>query len=415
MFRWFKKTSWIVKMLVLGFVVVFGVVIFNRINSKKDDTYVFDMVSPRDVTEVVSESGNITTPGKTDVKSPTNGVIDELFVKNGDIVGVDQELFTVVSTASEDEKATAYANLKAAQSALNTAEQTKRTLEVTLEQKREAVLDARTDVHERNDRLIQDSENPDTGEEYTEAEIKSIESALTSAIQDFNVTEKKYVEADVAIEAARADLKNYTIQYESTKSRTVTSPTIGTVSNLSVSVGDTVRVETLTHIPVPVLSIANFSSNVVVIDVNESDIYKLHVGQEALVDPEALDGTFQGVIMRIDDIGTTSGSGSVVDYTVYLELADVDTRLRSGMTVDVDIVTTKLESVLSVPNPAVKPYQGGRAVRVLDDAGEIQFVPVEIGVKGESYTQILDGIDEGQQIVVSLSSESKQKTNPFGF
>jgi len=195
-----------------------------KLKSDGKDDYSFDTVQKRTITEVVSESGNVSTRGVTNIRSPTKGVIEEIHVENGDIVGIDQDLFKVISTATEDEKASAYADLLSAQSSLKTAEHAKLVLEVSLEEAREDVLDARTDVHERNDNLIKDSNNPATREKYTEAEIESIESALTSAIYDFNTTEKKYVEADISIAAAQANLNSYSLEYESTKSKTVNPP-----------------------------------------------------------------------------------------------------------------------------------------------------------------------------------------------
>jgi len=364
---------------------------------------------------MVSESGNVSTRGITSIKSPTSGVVEGVYVKNGDIVGINQKLFKVVSTATEDEKVAAYAEYLSAQSDLDASEQAKMTLEVSLEEARKEVLDTGTDVHEKNDLLIKGDKNPATGKYFTKDEIRSIDSSLKSASYEYNLIEKQYVESDVAIEAARADLSEYTLLYESTKSRVIKSPTIGTISNLSIAVGDAVRVETLTHIPEPVLSIANFSSNVVIIYVNESDISKLQVGQNADVDPDALSIIYNGTITRIDDIGETSGSGGVVDYKVYLELVDADEKLKSGMTVDVSIITNEVSEVLSVPNPSVKPYQGGRAVRVLDSDGEIEFLPVEIGVKGKKYTQILGGVEENRQIIVSLSNGDGKRKSSFGF
>jgi multidrug efflux pump subunit AcrA (membrane-fusion protein) len=85
------------------------------------------------------------------------------------------------------------------------------------------------------------------------------------------------------------------------------------------------------------------------------------------------------------------------------------------MNVDVKIITNKLEQVLSVPNAAVKPYKGGRAVRVPGaKKGEVLYKAVKIGVKGESRTQIVSGIGEGQLVITSLTSEQNKRPGPFG-
>ena len=409
-----KKLTLKKKPILISAFVILVIILVKRYALNKNDNYVFDTVQKRTISETVSESGNASTRGITDVISPSKGTIEEMYVKNGDIVGKGEELFKVVSTATEDEVAAAYAAYISAQSTLDTAEQEKSTLEITLEEARQGVLDARTEVHQRNDLLIKDTNNPDTDEKYTEAEIESIESTLTSAIYTYNTAEKMYVEADVAITSAQAALTSASLSYESTKNRVVVSPAIGTVSNLSVSKGDSVTVETLTFIPEPVLTIANFSSNSIAIDANESDILKLAVGQKAIVIPDAFDKNYTAVITRIDDIGTTVGSGGVVHYKVYLDIEDADAHLKSGMTVDVDIATREEADTLSVPNEAIKPYQGGRAVRILNSKGEIEFKPVEIGLKGKKYTQIISGINESEEVIVS-SAEKDTSGSSLGF
>ena len=409
-----KKLTLKKKPILISAFVILVIILVKRYALNKNDNYVFDTVQKRTISETVSESGNASTRGITDVISPSKGTIEEIYVKNGDIVGKGEELFKVVSTATEDEVAAAYAAYISAQSTLDTAEQEKSTLEITLEEARQGVLDARTEVHQRNDLLIKDTNNPDTDEKYTEAEIESIESTLTSAIYTYNTAEKMYVEADVAITSAQAALTSASLSYESTKNRVVVSPAIGTVSNLSVSKGDSVTVETLTFIPEPVLTIANFSSNSIAIDANESDILKLAVGQKAIVIPDAFDKNYTAVITRIDDIGTTVGSGGVVHYKVYLDIEDADAHLKSGMTVDVDIATREEADTLSVPNEAIKPYQGGRAVRILNSKGEIEFKPVEIGLKGKKYTQIISGINESEEVIVS-SAEKDTSGSSLGF
>ena len=101
-------------------------------------------------------------------------------------------------------------------------------------------------------------------------------------------------------------------------------------------------------------------------------------------------------------------------YNVVVSIHDADSGIKPGMTADVDIEVDKANDVLSVPNSAVKPYKGGRAVRVIDPkTKELQYIPVQIGIKGESKTQIIKGISEGQEIVTALSNEQVKKQSGF--
>src|SRR5690554_5138667 len=102
--------------LIIAILLILGVVVANILPKNKKNAYVFDMVQKRDISETISESGNVEIKGKTDVMSPTKGMIEEIYVSNGDIVGIGDALFRIRGIATEDEKAAAYASYLAAQS-----------------------------------------------------------------------------------------------------------------------------------------------------------------------------------------------------------------------------------------------------------------------------------------------------------
>jgi len=85
------------------------------------------------------------------------------------------------------------------------------------------------------------------------------------------------------------------------------------------------------------------------------------------------------------------------------------------MTIDADIITNKLDKVLTVPNSSVKPYENGKAVRIVNpQTKEVKYVPVVVGIKGTKETQIIKGISEGQEIITSLKNEQIKRTGMFG-
>lgn len=407
----FKKRSLKFKVGIVGILsVIILVASFVLTKNNKNADYTADFVTRADIVEVVSETGSVVTAGKTPVYSASKGIVEELYVKNGDLVGIDQPLFKVKSTSTQDEKAAALSTLLAAQSSLKTSEQTKLTYQTQLEQARQSVIDAQQAIDDMADAR---TANPDV---YTQLEIDSIESALTSARYNFTTLEKKYVESDTDIQAKRASVSSASLSYESTKDRTITSPAIGTVSNLSISEGDSVSAAPSLTDPntVPALSIANFSSNQITVDITESDIAHVESGQDVKIVPDAIkDAEYTGVIKRVDDIGTQNQG--VITYKVYIEILNADERLKSGMTVDVDIVTRTSKNTLSVPNAAIKPYQGGRAVRVFNPStDQIEYIPVRIGIRGEERTEIVEGLSEGDEIVVSLTGENTKKRGLLG-
>ncbi|MFH1827013.1 MAG: HlyD family efflux transporter periplasmic adaptor subunit [bacterium] len=408
-FKYLKKISWKKKVLyILLSIILIGVFFYFLNKSKVQEGYVFDTVKKSTITQVVSETGNVITAGKTDVYSPSMGIIEEVYVSNGSIVGIDDPLFRVKSTATQDEKASTYADLITAQNSLKTAQQNKLTLQTTLEEKRKAIINAQDTV---DDIHLQS---------YNQLQKDSLQSVLTSARWDFNDVEKRYVEADFTIQTAQAQINKAQYAYLSTQDRIVKSPTIGTVSNLSVSVGDSVtsyipNVSLLVSPPNPVLKIANFSTNGVELKLNESDITKLEVGQEVKIESNTISNKkYKGIVSRVDSMGTNDQG--VITYKVYIDITNSDDSLRSGMTVDVDIITKKLTKTLSVPNSSIKPYKGEKGIQILDlKTKNPKLVPVTIGVQGNLRTQILGGVKEGEQIITSLKNEKIQREGFLGF
>ncbi len=95
----------------------------------------------QEIREVVSGSGSLNASGVTQIYSPTAGIVKKVYVADGQEVKIGDKLFEVTSSATEQEKAAALTDLLAARSALRTAENTKTTLQVSLESARKTILD----------------------------------------------------------------------------------------------------------------------------------------------------------------------------------------------------------------------------------------------------------------------------------
>jgi len=98
----------------------------------KKPEYTTAKVTKNEITEIVTESGVISTSGKVDIYSPTNGVIEDIFVSNDEAVSEGQKLFTVKSTATEQEEKAALANYLTAKSTLDSANATLHSLQSTM-------------------------------------------------------------------------------------------------------------------------------------------------------------------------------------------------------------------------------------------------------------------------------------------
>lgn len=410
--HWFLKASWKKKVLVAFAVGFVGFIVTSPLRAK-GPAYTTEAVTKDTVIDTVSESGNVASSGRFDVYSPSTGYIEEVYVQNGAIVAPGDNLFKVKSTATAQEQATAYTAYQNAVSAAKTAEQSKLTYQALIGKDRQAVLDAQNAVDYKNS----NSTNPSTKKDYTELEKQSIDAALENARQTFSADEKKYIEADTAIAAARASINSTWLAYQATQDIVVTAPAPGSIANFSYSIGDKVTANSSTTLTssstVPTLVIlGDLSRTNIRIALNEVDVDKVQVGQEATITFDAFrDKKFIGRVSTIDTAGTNTNG--VITYIATINLNSIDTTIKTEMTATVSIETAKHENVLTVPNSAVKPYKGSKAVVVLGKSKDTQvknkagkelplhYVPVKVGLKGITRTEILEGVTEGMQVVTS--------------
>lgn len=404
----FKSYSIKKKILSLIILIVIIAVVATQIQSRfKDNGYITETVSRSNISEIVTEAGNIETVGKTDVFSPSTGIVEEIYTQNGDYVTRDQKLFKVNSTATVQEQQAAYSNYLIAKSTLETAQSTLHSLRSGMYTEWKSFRDIATSSEYETD-----SGAPKKDERLT-AEFQSSQ-------DDWLASEARYKDQQTAIAQGQASVNSAWLLYQATQDATVLALSDGVISNLAIGENDNVKSSlgatglTLTT-PTPILSIINASNYVAKISLSEADVYKVIPGQEVDIEVDAYrNEKYKGVVLRVDDIGTDINS--VIKFNAYIEITNSDEKLKYGMTIDADIKTKTVNNALTVANSAIKPHKGGRAVRVYDKkTKKIEFIPVEIGIKGQDKTEIASGISEGQEIISSLKNEQIKIKGAFGF
>lgn len=391
-FVWFWYTRKRNKALAIFLLlIIFGIVSWQVGKLTEKPTYTASEAKKRTIVEIVSEAGTIGVDGKTDVYSPTHGVVEEVYVNNGETVIVGQELFKIKSAATDQEKTQALANYMSAKNTLDAAQARLHTLQSQMFAANQTFINGKGNTNDP----VKDDPN------YIQENA------------DWLAAEAAYKNQQAVIAAANTALATASLAYQATQNAVVKATADGEIANLSVKAHSSVKANSPTSPATPLATITTSTIPEVVVSLSENDIAKVATGQEVAIDVSAIqEKTYQGVVSRVDSIG--SNDNGVIRYKVYIEVQDADTKLRPGMNVDVVITTQKIANVLTVPNAAVKPYQGGRAVRVPDGKTDVKYVPVKIGVKGEKETQILSGIKEGQLVITSLSNEAVKRAGPFG-
>jgi HlyD family secretion protein len=174
----------------------------------------------------------------------------------------------------------------------------------------------------------------------------------------------------------------------------VIAPIDGTITALSLKVGDKVNVG------VPLATVSNKNEMEFQIAVDELDIDKLTYDKEVKVIIDAIketeDNPIIGRISKLPLEGVTADG--VTDYYVTIAIPG-DDRTRISMNADADIFIEKKENVLTVPVEGIHKENGETYVEVLSGETTEKKV-VKTGLSNLSYIEILEGIEEGEKIVV---------------
>jgi macrolide-specific efflux system membrane fusion protein len=160
------------------------------------------------------------------------------------------------------------------------------------------------------------------------------------------------------------------------------------------------------------MKIADLTKMEVDTDFAEADTAKLKVGMQATVTWNALSSaTATGTVASIDPTATTSNN--VVSYGVVVKLTTLPAGIRIGQSTNVVVTTASATNVLAVPTAAVTTVGGFSTVEI---AGTSTRTRVEIGVAGDTFTQITSGLTAGQSVTLPAvtTSGTSTTTNPFG-
>jgi HlyD family secretion protein len=208
------------------------------------------------------------------------------------------------------------------------------------------------------------------------------------------------VEAEANVAQARAAVERAA---EELASATIRAPIRATVLTRDVEVGS------------PVSSILNMGANATLVmtlgdidrvyvkgRVDEADIGRVQVGQPARITTEAFrERVFDGKVTRISPIGVDRDN--VTTFAVEVSIDNPEKILKANMTANAEIVLDSLPDSLLVPESAIiYDAQRNAFVDVFDRAQDNgrRRVPVKVGIGNGSRTQILDGVREGDQVVL---------------
>jgi HlyD family secretion protein len=349
------------------------------------------------MTRSVVATGKIEPITKVEIKSKANGIIEKLFVDVDQVVMPGQVLAELDRENLTARVREARANLQAAEAAHTAAVAQLKKNEVEAEAP--DVAFARRNFERATQlaaqKLVAASTLDEALSALEQAENRQRVAAGQLAVAQARVTEAaaNVAQARAAVERAEEELANATIR----------APIRATVLTRDVEIGS------------PVSSILNLGANATLVmtlgDINEvfvrgkvdeADIGRVRLGQRARISTETFrDRAFAGRVTQISPIGVEKDN--VTTFEVEVSIDNASKELKANMTANAEIVLEELPNSLLLAEGAVVYDAQRRAFVDVVDAAEPtgrRRVPVKVGVGNGTRIQILEGLKEGDKVVL---------------
>lgn len=364
-------------------------------------------VTRRDVSKVVTASGEIQPKRRVNVSATTIGKVTRLAVVEGQRVQKGDFLLEIDAAPYESAVEQLAAAVRGAEASL---------------QLEEASLRKAQDDYER---AVQLSEKGF----MSETEFKDVKSTLDIARARTKATAEMLAQSEANLKKARHDLRQVRIEAEMS----------GVITTLNVEAGESAIMGTINNPGTVLLTIADLSEMEAEVRVDETEVVMVYTGQTAKVRLDAQpDTTFRGVVTEVGNSAMRAQMGmgqESVDFKVVIAIQDSIPNIRPGLSASVDIAVAEEKRVLAVPIQCLTVRDPERLARerrrgerkkkgasadtaaadtassdsdakprdiegvFVVEKGVAHFRPVRVGIAGQSHFVVLSGLAEGEEIV----------------
>jgi HlyD family secretion protein len=418
-------------LIALAVVAIGGALVAANLYWKKETgvTVTVEAIKTRDLESIVSASGKIQPKRLVNISADTSGRVVNLAVNEGDRVKVGQFLLQIDPKSLRTRVDSGTASLQAAEGSLEQLRQSVETSRVQL------------DLANRNLARQRDLWNQQltTRESLEKAEndVRAAESSLREREKQVTSQAARINQERAALESARYDLSKVRIE----------SPIDGIVTRRNIQEGETAVIGTMNNAGTVLLTLADMSVIQAEVEVDETNIPHVELGQPAKITIDALpDRTFKAHVSEIGNspiqaAGATASSTSTnqaTNFKVVVVLDEPIPDVRPGFTCTADITTATRTGVTAVPIPAVavrelvfdsnnqvvkpprdpnrrpgvpsattsapaelKPGETRKEVEgvFVVRNGTAEFVTIKLGISGDKYFEVLEGLKPEDQVI----------------
>ena len=441
------KKKWRVLLLIGLFVLIAGGVLASITMSQRGViTVQTGRVIPTDLTAIVTASGEIKPRNYINIGAAQGPApITAIYVKEGDHVKKGQVLATLANIqptaalkAQQASLSAALADSAASEAAVKSADDNVEVAQAQVDHDK-ADLEQKKADYKRSEELFQDKLLAPQDFEVKKAAYDLAVATLVESQR--RVSQAIAQKAQAAAQLASAQKKVAQMQAMVASSQDVLSqfsavaPLDGVVTDLPMRVGETVVPGIQSSSSSTIMTIADMSVITAEVNVDETDIVSVALGQPADVSIDAIpDRTFKGKVIQIGDTAvvrstgvaasqSTTSSQEAKDFKVVIALDIPEDLARPGLSCTAKIVTATRQHVLAIPIQALTIRQRGQlrppqqARRTATDPaaqkaakeelqgvfvvrnGKAVFQQVKTGITGATDIEVLSGLEQGDQIV----------------
>jgi HlyD family secretion protein len=411
----------------VGIVIVLAAIAYANIRFKRVEglEVTTEAVQKRRLEAIVSASGKIQPKRDVNISADTMGRVTDLAVDEGARVTEGQFLLQIDPRNLRSAVQRTEASLAAAKSQVDQ-------LRVAIESSKVALKQAEEN-HNRQQNLWKGGLTTREALERSENELRLRQADLRSQETQLRTQQLRMESESATAESARFDLSKVRIE----------SPITGIVTRRNIEEGETVVIGTMNNAGTVLLTIADMSVIQAEVEVDETDLPTIQMGQLAKVTIDAMPGqTFTG---KVTEIGNSpiqaAGSAAQTQATNFKVVVTLDKEIaevRPGFTCTAEITTAVRDSTIAVPIQATTVREvivddKGNVIRPPDDEkksrrpsvgtaaqaaelkpgqtrkelegvfvvqnGKAVFMPVKTGIAGEKYFEVLSGLKEGDAVI----------------
>ncbi|WP_448595241.1 efflux RND transporter periplasmic adaptor subunit [Thermoflexus hugenholtzii] len=242
----------------------------------------------------------------------------------------------------------------------------------------------------------------------TEQQLKAAEAALAQARANLTRLQVQDPSLDVQLaqyQVQQAEIAVRQLELRLEQARLV-APIDGVVTAVNLVEGSPAPAGT------PAITLGDLNHLEVVVNLPEVDVAQVAPGQEAVIIPEATPDTrLKGKVISVAPMGFQIQG--VVNFPVTIALEENAPSVRAGMTVQVQIAVARRENALLVPRRALIA-RGGQTFVTVMRGDQTETVPVRIGMRGDTMAEVLEGLQEGDVVVVPAAQAGASGTRVPG-